>query len=257
MTKPLKCKICNFRMSKVFTKQVLHKYLVSYHHCNHCGYLQTEPPYWLKEAYSRPINEEDTGLVSRNITLSRIFAILVATYFEKTGKYLDYAGGYGLFTRLTRDIGIDCYWQDPYCQNLLAVGFEHHKNVKNYEMLTGFEVLEHLEDPIGELKKIFKRTDSFLFSTQIIPKNSDVERWDYLGAEHGQHVSLYSLMSLQKIADQLQLNLYSDGIMIHLLTKKKLNNFIYHNIIRFHRYLYLFFSRQFTSRTMSDHLRLK
>jgi hypothetical protein len=244
-------------MSRVFSKLLLHKHRVSYYRCNRCGYLQTEKPYWLKEAYASPINEEDTGLVSRNITLSKIFTIIVATYFNKSGKYLDYAGGYGLFTRLTRDIGINCYWQDPYCQNLLSVGFEQPRNIKRYEMLTGFEVMEHLENPLAELKKIFKRTDSFLFTTQIIPVAQDIEEWDYLGIEHGQHISLYTIKSLQKIADQLQLNLYTDEVMIHLLTKKKLNNFIFHNLIRFHRCLYPLIARQFKSKTMSDHLRLK
>ncbi len=42
--------------------------------------------------------------------------------------FLDYAGGYGVFTRLMRDIGFDFYWHDPYTQNLFANGFE--KDIK-------------------------------------------------------------------------------------------------------------------------------
>ena len=45
-----------------------------------------------------------------------------------------------------RDKGYDFYWQDIYSKNLYATDFEYTKNTK-YEMLTAYEVFEHLPDP--------------------------------------------------------------------------------------------------------------
>ena len=34
--------------------------------CPKCGYVQTETPYWLEQAYVHAINRSDTGLLRRN-----------------------------------------------------------------------------------------------------------------------------------------------------------------------------------------------
>ena len=69
-------------------------------YCEHCGFLQTEEPYWLDEAYSESINVSDTGYMQRNLMLSEKLTILLALFFDKNAKFLDYGGGYGIFTRL-------------------------------------------------------------------------------------------------------------------------------------------------------------
>ena len=68
----MKCKICNHETNNIFTAKILNKYYAKYYYCDHCGFLQTEEPYWLKEAYSNSISITDTGIVARNITLSQI-----------------------------------------------------------------------------------------------------------------------------------------------------------------------------------------
>jgi hypothetical protein len=74
----------------------------------------------VKEAYSSAITKLDVGLTYRNITLSdRVNKILIR-YFNPKGIFLDYLGGYGLFTRLMRDKGFDFYNTDQYCQNIFA-----------------------------------------------------------------------------------------------------------------------------------------
>jgi hypothetical protein len=50
---------------------------------------------------------------------------------------VDCAGGYGILTRLLRDIGVDALWSDPFCQNLMALGFEHSNEPA--ELVTAFE----------------------------------------------------------------------------------------------------------------------
>ncbi len=119
------CKICGKENKFVFKAKILKKYEISYFHCENCGFLQTEEPYWLAESYKSPINISDTGYLSRNINLSKIVTTLLVSFFDYKKKFLDYAGGYGVFVRLMRDIGFDFYWYDKYTQNLFARGFEY------------------------------------------------------------------------------------------------------------------------------------
>ena len=119
------CKICTQQPKQIFKGKILNKYDINYFYCEHCGFLQTEEPYWLEEAYNESINVSDTGYMQRNINLSQKLTILLALFFDKNGKFLDYAGGYGVFVRMMRDIGFDFYWDDKYTTNLFARGFEH------------------------------------------------------------------------------------------------------------------------------------
>ncbi len=46
----------------LFTAKVLGKYDVQYYQCVITGFIQTEEPYWLEEAYSSAITKLDIGL---------------------------------------------------------------------------------------------------------------------------------------------------------------------------------------------------
>ncbi len=63
----MQCQICHSLSRPLFSAPVLGKYRVSYFRCEHCGFLQTESPYWLPEAYQEPITRQDTGYVHRNL----------------------------------------------------------------------------------------------------------------------------------------------------------------------------------------------
>ena len=124
----MRCKICETEIKKCFTEKIMLKYEVDYFHCSNCDFVQTEEPYWLNEAYSRPINLSDTGYMTRNLFYSKRLTILLYLLFGKNGRYLDYAAGYGVFVRLMRDIGFDFFWDDKYTQNLFSSGFEWDQN---------------------------------------------------------------------------------------------------------------------------------
>ena len=91
----MKCKICGNPMSWIFNGKILEKYEIAYFSCSNCNFVCTEEPYWLAEAYSEPINITDTGLIGRNINLSKIVSILCFSFF-KNKKFLDYGAGYGI-----------------------------------------------------------------------------------------------------------------------------------------------------------------
>ncbi len=60
------CRVCKSPVTKIFSGTLLENYCVDYFQCPFCGYVQTPEPFWLEEAYSRPINDVDTGLMMRS-----------------------------------------------------------------------------------------------------------------------------------------------------------------------------------------------
>ena len=206
----------------VFSHKVLSKYEVQYYHCTNCNSLQTEDPFWLKEAYENSITEADTGILGRNIGLSRVTAILLTHVFGNRGQYLDYAGGYGILVRLMRDEGFDFFWTDKYCDNLFAKGYEYNDEV--IDLITCFEAFEHYANPIGTMEEMLAISPNVFFSTELITRPvPELKEWVYLGPEHGQHVTFYSVKTLQFIANRFHLNLYTNGLSLHLFTKRKIN----------------------------------
>jgi hypothetical protein len=221
------CKICGCESNKIFNTKVLSKYDVSYFKCNRCFFIQTEEPYWIEEAYNSAITKQDIGLLSRNNYFVNLISVLINFFFEKKKTFLDYGGGYGIFVRLMRDHGFDFYRFDTYCENIFAIGFDD-KQHTDYELLTSFEVFEHLVDPIQEIELMLKKSQSIFFSTEIQPNSiTNVNDWWYFMPWTGQHISLYSIESLKFIANKYGLNLYTNGKTFHLLTKKKINKILF------------------------------
>lgn len=222
----MECKVCSNTSNLLFKAKILNKYTVSYYKCTNCGFVNTEEPFWLDEAYNDAITFLDIGLISRNIQLSNIVKKLLVKNFNPQGNYLDYAGGYGIFVRLMRDYGYNYFRQDTYCENLFAKNFDTqdaHFNIKNFELITAFEVFEHLQNPKEILVELLKKTDNILISTLLIPnyKIQNETDWWYFVPEIGQHISFYSLESLEYLAQELNLFLYSNNEALHLFTKKR------------------------------------
>ena len=242
-------------MEKVFQAKVLDKHSAEYYRCPKCLFLQVKNPHWLAEAYESPINASDTGLLARNINLSEIAAILLYFYFDKNGKFVDFAGGYGAFTRLMRDIGFDFYWRDPFCQNIFAKGFEYQeRGTEKIELLTAFECLEHFENPLNEIEKMLKISKNILFSTLLAPEDAfPPNDWFYYGFKHGQHISFFSRKTLQRIADKNNLHFYTNGKNLHLLTEKELKFFSFKLLYRLKQFGFLkLVKRKMKSKTASD-----
>lgn len=216
------CKICKKESKKTFEGTVLGKYPAEYFLCEHCGFLQVGNPGWLHEAYVNPINVSDVGYVSRNVYLSKKTLVLFTALFGTKKKFLDYAAGYGMLVRLMRDYGLDFYWDDPYTRNLFAQGFVY--DGQKIAAMTCFECFEHFEDPIGEIEKMLKVSDSIFFSTLLLPGQIPPPpgEWGYYGLDHGQHIAFYSIKTLRFIAETYGLHLYSDGANLHLLTKNNI-----------------------------------
>jgi len=220
----MNCKICGNATSEIFRQTILKKYLVTYFHCPVCGFLQTEHPYWLKEAYQQPINITDTGILQRNLLFAQQTAALISNFFDAKGNFLDYAGGYGIFTRLMRDFGFNFFWHDPYAQNIFSRGFEYKNNQTSLELLTTFESFEHFDEPLKNLERMLKLSKNILFSTVLLPTPvPEPDSWWYYAPEHGQHISFYSKKTLEYIAQKYHLTFCTNNKNLHLFSNKKIN----------------------------------
>lgn len=249
------CKICNKQTKQIFKAKILNKYEIDYFYCEHCGFLQTEEPYWLDEAYGESINISDTGYMQRNLMLSKKLTILLALFLDKNGKFLDYAGGYGVFVRMMRDIGFDFYWDDKYTTNLFARGFEY-QNRDKYEAVTTFESFEHFVNPMDEIESLLKISKNIIFSTELlpnpIPKPQD---WWYYGLDHGQHISFYSQKTFEFIAKKYNLN-YANLGGLHLLSEKKISN-LQLKVLKLSKFgLYKLLQKQLKGKTWDDYLKM-
>ena len=221
----MQCKICDATTAPAFTAKILKKYDAVYYRCKACGFIQTEEPHWLKESYASVINEIDLGPINRAISSSKLIEGIVLSSFDKNAKFVDYGAGYGVLVRLMRDRGFDFYWQDRYCENLFAKHFQAKLGSK-FELLTAFEVFEHLVDPRAEIRIMLDYSSNLLFSTMLVPIGVRTDWW-YFGPEHGQHVSFYSVSALQHIAKRFDLHLCTNSTDLHLLSRKPISKPIF------------------------------
>lgn len=108
-------------------------------------------------------------------------------------------GGYGALTRLMRDAGFAFEWYDKYCENLFAKHFE--RSHEHYDVLTAFEVLEHLADPARELAELFALADTVICSTELLPDPVPAPSdWWYYALDGGQHVTFYTERAMERLA---------------------------------------------------------
>ncbi len=228
----MNCKICSSESKEIFSAKILNKHVIKYYHCPVCDFLQTEEPFWLNEAYEAAIGITDTGILKRNHLFAKRSSTIIASFYDSHKKFLDFAGGYGIFVRMMRDLGFDFYWIDPFADNLFAKGFEHNKK-DDILLVTAFECFEHFADPKVEIKKMLDISENIIFSTRLFqgipPKPSD---WWYYSLESGQHISFYSKKTLKHLAHNFNLHLNSDSKAFHMLSKEKHNDFWFKVILK-------------------------
>lgn len=220
------CKICGAVSRTMFTKQILKKYQIKYFQCPKCHFSHTETPFWLNEAYENSMNLGDTGQVYRIFRCAMFTKLIIRNLLNSNGKFLDCAGGYGMFTRIMRDFGFDFFWDDLYTENLMAKGFElSNSGPKKFEAITVFECFEHWIDPVTEITRIFEMTETIIFTTNLISHPAPNDWW-YYGFDHGQHISFFSKKSFNVLETKFNARFFSKN-GIHILTKKHLNQALF------------------------------
>jgi hypothetical protein len=167
----------------------------------------------------------DLGGVSRPTLNSVLTKAVVNWFFDAGGRFLDFGGGYGVFTRWMRDEGYDFFHYDQHCPNLFAPG--HDADISGsvrYELVTAFEVFEHMAEPTKTVAHVLSISDSVLFSTELLPvPPPPITDWWYYGPEHGQHIAFFTRVALQQLAARFSANYYTDGGVIHLISRRHIS----------------------------------
>jgi hypothetical protein len=245
------CRVCSTsKVEKIFSASILGR-SVEYFECEVCEYVQTMAPTWLDEAYSSAINSCDTGIMARNQANVGLVLASLNSLERTNARVVDCAGGYGILVRLLRDRGIDAMWSDPYCKNLLAVGFQHSN--EKADLVTAFEAFEHFVDPLIEADKLFTIAPNLLISTSLISSPAPrPDQWWYYGLDHGQHIGFFRVQTLQFIAEKFNKHLVTDGVSCHLFSEKPINEFQWKMNNRLARRFPALYGRNLRSKTWSD-----
>lgn len=245
------CRVCGKPSKKVAFSGEMFGQKIDYFDCDACAYVQTQDPTWLSQAYDSAINNCDTGIMQRNQYNAHVVLATLASLGIKLGRVVDCAGGFGILVRLLRDRGVDALWSDPFCENLLAVGFEHKD--ENADLVTAFEAFEHFVNPDEELRRLLSIAPNVLLSTEIIaspaPKQSD---WWYYGSDHGQHIGFFRVETLKYLARQFGKRLITDGRSYHLLTSESVSAPSWKLNRRLVRVFPSFYTRGMESKVWSD-----
>lgn len=215
----MNCGICQTESAHFGQALVLEKYQVQYFRCPKCGFIQTEKPYWLAEAYTEALVAADVGIMQRNLQTSAVTSAVISLLFPAAKRFLDYGGGHGTFVRLMRDRGFNFFWQDLYAKNIHARTFECHEGAR-YDLVTAFELMEHLPDPLDGMAQVFALSDNVLTTTLLAPDPPPAPpNWWYYVVRGGQHVSFYTPAALQQLARHFERYVLSSG-GFHLFTRK-------------------------------------
>jgi Methyltransferase domain len=197
------CRLCQGATTFAYKTIVLDKHEVSYYCCQECGSLQTEPPYWLAEAYEKASQSIDPGS-ARRVLDSYVLVYVVAWLFS-CRKLLDFGGNTGFLSRLLRDQGFDAYSFDGYVVPTYTPQFVG-SPLDRYELVSAFEVLEHFDCPAKDLEQIFGRRPNIVLATTELFSGQTAEWW-YLAPREGQHIFFYSEKAARLIATHYGYNL--------------------------------------------------
>lgn len=217
------CPVCDTEMTPFDRARVMSTYDAAYHRCGGCGLVATRDTPWLEEAYSSAIHDADVGLLRRARRSGALTAAILGFEGLRGGRFLDWAAGYGVFTQSMRERGYDFWQHDDYATPVFAREFQDPGDGR-YDLVTAFEVFEHLADPCRELAHLAERTDRVLFTTQLLPDPAPrVGEWWYYMPEVGQHITFHTVDSLRLLGEHLGFQLTSNGVNWHLFHREPLD----------------------------------
>lgn len=246
------CRLCQGEACFWFTKKVMNKHNIGYYQCQKCSHIQTEVPYWLEEVYKNLDFRRDVGIVSRSMKTAQL-TLALALYLKiaPDTPCLDIGAGTGLLVRYCRDHGLNYYYDDPYSQNIFALGFDINslKERAHISLMTAFEVFEHFANPSKDIEEIFGRHPDYLLLSTSLYKGQGTDWWYFL--EDGQHVAVYTENSLKFIGERFGYYLYSDS-SYHLFSKKTLSRNIVKKIRNNRESLAKRYKKKYGSRIESD-----
>jgi SAM-dependent methyltransferase len=177
---------------------------IYYRRCAQCGFLFTDAfDDWNHDQFKTHIYNDGYEAVDPDYLTKRPtdHAKLIAGLFAgfKAGmRVLDYGGGNDVFCSVLRAEGFrEAVTHDPMVAEYATLP------QGKFDLVTCFETLEHLPDPVDGVAKIVgcvADPGAVLYSTQTLP--DDFERcglsWWYVGPRNG-HISIFSKQALSTL----------------------------------------------------------
>ena len=197
---------------------------IYYFLCPSCGFLfAPEFSVWTTEDFSRFIYNADYHRVDPDFdgTRAKVNAEgLLKLFPDYQGiHHLDYGGGDGQLSRILQSAGWDSTSYDPYAGNdkQLPEG-------ARFNLITSFEVFEHVADPHPLLASLTSRLADpglLLFSTMLSDGHLQRPRridWWYISPRNG-HISIYATETLRTLAARYGYQCASPRPILHLFWK--------------------------------------
>lgn len=213
------CRFCGSESQQYFSSTILCKYEVKYFRCDTCECLQTEEPFWLSEAYASNIADDDTGAVDRNLT--NIANVAVFCKLLEVLTCLDYGASDGILVRSLRDFGIDAYGFERHASLKYARRYRHGQ-LREYDLLCAFEVIEHFDNPAYEIEQMRSLNPKLLLFTTGIFQNQLAD-WPYLAPRFGQHIFFLSVKGVVLLGEMLNMQMFQLGPYLLGVRRDQLN----------------------------------
>jgi SAM-dependent methyltransferase len=197
---------------------------IYYYRCPTCGFLFTTAlDHFSQDDFLEYIYNDDYKVVDPDygkVRPANNLVMLLNLFPEiRPKRILDYGGGNGELAGLLREAGfahVESY--DPFVPD-----YSERPSGK-FDCVLSFEVVEHSTDPVGvfsDMNEFLEESGLILFSTVLQPKdlNDFGLRWWYAGPRNG-HVSLHTLVSLNKIASRFGFHLGSFNETTHVMFRE-------------------------------------
>jgi SAM-dependent methyltransferase len=135
-------------------------------------------------------------------------------------QHLDYGGGNGLLSSKLMSAGWNSKSYDPFPERNIDIS-----SLGKFNLITAFEVFEHVPDPqllLENIHHLLDETGLVLFSTLVNDGNIKRQQrldWWYASPRNG-HISLFSKKSLKILGEKYGFHFGSMGTGLHCYYKK-------------------------------------
>jgi len=195
---------------------------VYYARCGSCNYtFAPEFGFWTDQDFLEKIYNEDYIKVDPDYLDKRQQenAVMLNNFFGAYRmhiNHLDYGGGNGRLAQLLRGAQWQSVSYDPFPKNNMRLS-----DLGTFNLITAFEVFEHVPDPHGmmeNISKLLEGQDSMVFfSTGIsdgLIKDKERLNWWYAAPRNG-HIGIHTAKSLKVLGQMHNLNFASMGTSFH------------------------------------------